>query len=199
MLPSTQERTDHFKTLGLRETADDDRLVKRAYRQKAMIHHSDRGGDNDEMVRVNAAYEALRNQAGRMAHRAYLARIRGQVEQTAYTAPRASRPRTTTWQYVTIRHDTPPSSTEKPQRKFGMVALVWTCLRAAGWGLVMALTWGLLTAFFVMLVMCLTVGLVFDVPTQTVSAIACCLGAAAALLGFMCGISMVLEDAANSR
>ena len=63
---------NHFTVLGIPESTDDDVAVKRAYRSKARTHHSDVGGDDAEMARINRAYEVLQRRQGRLAHRAAL-------------------------------------------------------------------------------------------------------------------------------
>lgn len=63
---------NHFTALGIPESTDDDLTVKRAYRSKARKHHSDVGGDDAEMARINHAYEVLQRRQGRLAHRAEL-------------------------------------------------------------------------------------------------------------------------------
>lgn len=53
---------NYFEVLGIPESTTDDREVKRAYRMMAKLHHSDRGGNDLVMGRINYAYEVLRNQ-----------------------------------------------------------------------------------------------------------------------------------------
>lgn len=50
--------TDLYDELGVpRDATPED--IKRAYKRKAREHHPDRGGDNDQMARVNQAYAVL--------------------------------------------------------------------------------------------------------------------------------------------
>lgn len=50
---------DHYSTLGVKRTATDAE-IKLRYRDLAMKHHPDRAGGNaDELVRINEAYEVL--------------------------------------------------------------------------------------------------------------------------------------------
>ena len=52
--------------------------MKRAYRSLARKHHSDLGGDDAQMARINHAYEVLQRRQGRLAHRAELRDESGQ-------------------------------------------------------------------------------------------------------------------------
>ncbi len=49
---------DFYQTLGLQETASQDE-IKKAYRNLAMKHHPDRGGDQNTFKEINAAYDTL--------------------------------------------------------------------------------------------------------------------------------------------
>ena len=49
---------DHYKTLGVSETATPDE-IKTAFRKLAMQHHPDRNGDEAEFKKINEAYETL--------------------------------------------------------------------------------------------------------------------------------------------
>jgi curved DNA-binding protein len=49
---------DYYATLGLNRGASDDE-IKKAYRQMAMKHHPDRGGDEKKFKEISQAYEAL--------------------------------------------------------------------------------------------------------------------------------------------
>ena len=69
---------NHFAVLGIPESTDDDIAVKRAYRSLARKHHSDLGGDDAQMARINHAYEVLQRRQGRLAHRAELRGESGQ-------------------------------------------------------------------------------------------------------------------------
>ena len=48
-----------FKLLGVSPSAPWDE-IERAYRQKAKIHHPDRGGDGDTMRALNDAYSTIK-------------------------------------------------------------------------------------------------------------------------------------------
>lgn len=50
---------EHFRILHLRETAPPE-LIEASYRVMARLHHPDRGGDHAAMLRINSAYEILR-------------------------------------------------------------------------------------------------------------------------------------------
>lgn len=60
-----EELIDAFQTLGL-ETAADYPTVKRRYRELAMRHHPDRGGDTDTLQAINAAMAVLSRHYGRI-------------------------------------------------------------------------------------------------------------------------------------
>ncbi len=49
---------DYYATLGLKRGASEDE-IKKAYRQMAMKHHPDRGGDEKKFKEISQAYEAL--------------------------------------------------------------------------------------------------------------------------------------------
>jgi curved DNA-binding protein CbpA len=51
---------DHYQTLGVAPTAGSD-AIHRAYRELARLAHPDRSGDPAAMVRLNAAWEVLRD------------------------------------------------------------------------------------------------------------------------------------------
>lgn len=51
----------YYRLLGLSPTAPWED-VEKAYRQKAKIHHPDRGGDADAMRSLNEAYQFLKKQ-----------------------------------------------------------------------------------------------------------------------------------------
>lgn len=55
-----EEKTAALATLGLTEPTDYT-AVKRRYRELAMRHHPDRGGDQDTLQKINAAMEQLEN------------------------------------------------------------------------------------------------------------------------------------------
>ena len=49
---------DPFEILGVEPNATKDE-VKRAFRKKTWTAHPDHGGSNEDMIKVNAAYEAI--------------------------------------------------------------------------------------------------------------------------------------------
>lgn len=53
------ESLDPYKILGvdMDATRED---IDRAFKSRARVAHPDRGGSNEEMIRVNAAYEAIK-------------------------------------------------------------------------------------------------------------------------------------------
>ena len=53
-----------FKLLGISPSAPWEE-IERAYRQKAKIHHPDRGGDGDAMRALNDAYSTIKRLRGR--------------------------------------------------------------------------------------------------------------------------------------
>ena len=57
--PSADDMSMCYKILGLSPSAPWDE-VERAYRNKAKIHHPDRGGDEDTMRALNDAYAHLK-------------------------------------------------------------------------------------------------------------------------------------------
>ncbi|MBA7706978.1 Chaperone protein DnaJ [subsurface metagenome] len=57
-LSGTEVGIDPFEILGVRPNATKDE-VKQAYKKKAWDAHPDRGGSNQEMMKVNAAFEAI--------------------------------------------------------------------------------------------------------------------------------------------
>jgi hypothetical protein len=65
--PPSGGSRDHelcFKLLGISPSAPWED-VERAYRQKAKIHHPDRGGDGDAMRALNDAYSTIKRLRGR--------------------------------------------------------------------------------------------------------------------------------------
>lgn len=50
--------SDYYDILGVSKTAPPDE-IKKAYRKKALEHHPDRGGDQDEFKKINEAYQVL--------------------------------------------------------------------------------------------------------------------------------------------
>ena len=57
------ESLDPYKILGVDKDATKEEITK-AYKEKARTAHPDAGGTNEEMIRVNAAYEAIRQFRG---------------------------------------------------------------------------------------------------------------------------------------
>lgn len=189
----TQATVNHFKTLGVRETADEDRVIKRAYREKALLHHSDRGGDNDEMVRVNAAYEVLRTKTGRARHRAELMRIRRSTEGYAFSGGQWARTTRTSPEPPSAKpHRSPqpqPPQKAKPSPSSGRhsqwpVAIVW--------GIGTALVTGLKTFFISIFAMCFISALAFDIATSVMITLASSFAGVAAVGGFASRIHMVI-------
>lgn len=58
VLSGTEVGLDPFEILGVKPNATKDE-VKQAFKKKAWSAHPDRGGTNEEMMKVNAAYEAI--------------------------------------------------------------------------------------------------------------------------------------------
>ncbi len=58
-----QNIPDPFQILGVEPTASKDEVDK-AYRSKAKEAHPDKGGSDEQMILVNAAYEAIRRVKG---------------------------------------------------------------------------------------------------------------------------------------
>lgn len=54
---------DPYKILGVEMTATREEIDK-AFKKKAWETHPDRGGSNEEMIRVNAAYQAIKQFRG---------------------------------------------------------------------------------------------------------------------------------------
>lgn len=59
--------TDYYKDLGVSRDADQ-ATIKKEYRRKSMSAHPDRGGDPEDMAKLNAAYECLSDQTRRDAY-----------------------------------------------------------------------------------------------------------------------------------
>lgn len=51
---------DHFSTLGVEPSANDEE-IKKAYKKLAMKHHPDRGGDQSKFQEIQEAYDTLSN------------------------------------------------------------------------------------------------------------------------------------------
>ncbi|OQA52704.1 MAG: Chaperone protein DnaJ [candidate division WS2 bacterium ADurb.Bin280] len=50
--------SDYYEILGVAKDASSDE-IKKAYRKKALEHHPDRGGNQDEFKKINEAYQTL--------------------------------------------------------------------------------------------------------------------------------------------
>jgi curved DNA-binding protein len=59
--------TDHYQTLGVPRTANQDE-IKQAYRRLAAQHHPDRGGDTSKFQEIQAAYAVLGDPEQRAQH-----------------------------------------------------------------------------------------------------------------------------------
>ena len=59
--PVAEEEMSHdpFKVLGLKRSASDED-IKTKYRELILIHHPDKGGDHDEFLKVQQAYDFLK-------------------------------------------------------------------------------------------------------------------------------------------
>jgi DnaJ-class molecular chaperone len=53
-------KLDYYTVLGLTAKATQEDIAK-AYRKKALIHHPDKGGSHLEMIKINEAYEILKD------------------------------------------------------------------------------------------------------------------------------------------
>ena len=51
---------DYYKILEIEKTASRDE-IKKAYRQKALVFHPDKGGDEEIFKKITKAYEMLQN------------------------------------------------------------------------------------------------------------------------------------------
>jgi len=60
---SSMGRADPYAILGVNSTANKDEIEK-AYKKKAWGAHPDHGGSDEQMVLVNAAYEAIKRVRG---------------------------------------------------------------------------------------------------------------------------------------
>ena len=59
VLKGDDTELDPFTILGVKTDATKDEVTQ-AYREKAVRAHPDKGGSNEEMAKVNAAYEAIK-------------------------------------------------------------------------------------------------------------------------------------------
>ena len=59
--PVAEEEMSHdpFKVLGLKRSASDED-IKQKYRELILIHHPDKGGDHEEFLKVQQAYDFLK-------------------------------------------------------------------------------------------------------------------------------------------
>ncbi len=62
--PSKTDLDMCYRLMGLSSSATWEE-IERAYRQKAKLHHPDRGGDGDTMRALNEAYERVKRARGR--------------------------------------------------------------------------------------------------------------------------------------
>jgi hypothetical protein len=61
---SRMQRSEDLALLGLSSADYDGVELRRAYRRAASEHHPDRGGSNEHLKRINAAYARLRSLQG---------------------------------------------------------------------------------------------------------------------------------------
>ena len=54
---------DYYSTLGVARNASPEDL-KKAYKKASMQHHPDRGGDSNEFVKIQEAYERIKSERG---------------------------------------------------------------------------------------------------------------------------------------
>eukprot|EP00811_Abedinium_folium_P010403 NODE_19622_length_835_cov_3.696328.p1 GENE.NODE_19622_length_835_cov_3.696328~~NODE_19622_length_835_cov_3.696328.p1 ORF type:complete len:200 (+),score=41.75 NODE_19622_length_835_cov_3.696328:94-693(+) len=77
--PSADPNASHYAVLGVDEDVDQDDL-KVAYRERALVLHPDKGGDDDQFDRLNLAFRVLSNIKNREAYDQELARARTRDE-----------------------------------------------------------------------------------------------------------------------
>ena len=58
---------DYYSILGIPRTASPEE-IKKSYKRLSMKHHPDRGGNNDDFIKVQQAYEVLSNSDKRDAY-----------------------------------------------------------------------------------------------------------------------------------
>ena len=61
---------DYYSTLGVGRGASEDE-IKKAFRKKAIEHHPDRGGDEEQFKEINEAYEVLKDDQKRATYDQY--------------------------------------------------------------------------------------------------------------------------------
>jgi hypothetical protein len=86
---------DYYQILGVRREADHQELI-RAYRREAMRCHPDHGGSHEAMLRLNEAWEILRNSESR---REYDEWLKQQGAQSVAITTAVQRARTTASNY----------------------------------------------------------------------------------------------------
>lgn len=62
--------SDYYEILGISKNASNDE-IKKAYRKKALEHHPDRGGDQEEFKKINEAYQILSDPQKRQQYDAF--------------------------------------------------------------------------------------------------------------------------------
>jgi curved DNA-binding protein CbpA len=79
---------DYYSILGAEEDATPIE-IERLYKRRAVEHHPDRGGDEEEMKALNEAYGVLRNEASRSAYDAERQQPSFDEYVPAYSSPSA--------------------------------------------------------------------------------------------------------------
>ena len=77
---------DYYEVLGAEETSSRAE-IERLYKHKAVQHHPDRGGSEDDMKALNEAYQVLHDDAARDAYDAKRLRPRAIVAATDFSPP----------------------------------------------------------------------------------------------------------------